>query len=369
MKIVTVIGARPQFVKAAMVSRALQLFDASRKTSRLKEIIVHTGQHYDAAMSQIFFEEMEIPPPAYNLEVGSGSHAVQTGEILMKLEPVLLAERPDLVLVYGDTNSTIAAALAAAKLGMPVGHVEAGLRSYNRAMPEEINRILTDRIATLLFCPTQTSVSILGQEGITQGVHLTGDVMLDASLHYAAVAETRSDILARLRLFPQQYYLATIHRPVNADGPENMQSILRAFCQLPWPVVFPVHPRTKKIIDIMLAQGIEGYHASQLRLLEPVGYFDMLMLEKYARTIITDSGGVQKEAYFFRVPCVTLRQETEWVETIASGWNSLCEIVVADMLDKVGRTCAGEWKPVFGDGAASAKIVEILQQWGGDDDA
>lgn len=361
MKIITVIGARPQFVKAAMVSRALRLCNASRESARLNEMIVHTGQHYDETMSQIFFEEMGIPAPAYNLEVGSGSHAVQTGEILLKLEPVLLAERPDLVLVYGDTNSTLAAALAAAKLGIPIGHVEAGVRSYNRAMPEEINRILTDRVAALLFCPTQSSVSILRQEGVTQGVHLTGDVMLDASLHYAAAAAARSDVLARRRLLPQQYYLATIHRPVNADGPENMRLILQAFCQLPLPVIFPVHPRTKKIIDFILAQGIEGYQASQLRLCDPVGYLEMLVLEKYARTIITDSGGVQKEAYFFQVPCVTLRQETEWVETIASGWNSLCEIAVEDILTKVCRACVGEWRPVFGDGAASAKIVEILQ--------
>ncbi|GAK52809.1 UDP-N-acetylglucosamine 2-epimerase [Candidatus Moduliflexus flocculans] len=360
MKIVTVVGARPQFVKAAVVSRAIQAHNAHCEISRLTEVIVHTGQHYDETMSQIFFEEMEIPTPAYNLGVGSGSHAAQTGEILMKLEPVLLAEQPDVVLVYGDTNSTLAAALAAAKLNMPIGHVEAGLRSYNRAMPEEINRILTDHISTFLFCPTPTSVSILRQEGITQGVHLTGDVMFDASLHYAAIAETRSNALAQHRLLPQHYYLATVHRPVNADVMEQMQHILRAFCQFEFPVVFPVHPRTQKIVEAILAHDGDFGHVSQLRLIEPVGYFDMLTLEKHARAIITDSGGVQKEAYFFRVPCVTLRQETEWVETVETGWNRLCAIDEEEIVARVRSAQGGEWIPVFGDGAASAQIVNIL---------
>lgn len=362
MKIVTVVGARPQFVKAAVVSRAIQKSNANGGTSRLTEVIVHTGQHYDETMSQVFFDEMEIPIPAYNLGVGSGSHAAQTGEILMKLEPVLLAERPDVVLVYGDTNSTLAAALTAAKLNMPIGHVEAGLRSYNRAMPEEINRILTDRISTFLFCPTPTSVSILRQEGITQGVHLTGDVMFDASLHYAASAETRSNVLAQHHLLPRQYYLATVHRPVNADVMEQMQQILRAFRRLEFPVVFPVHPRTKKIVDVILAHDGDSGHVSQLRLIEPVGYFDMLTLEKHARAIITDSGGVQKEAYFFRVPCVTLREETEWVETVESGWNQLCPINEEEIVKQVYQARGGEWTPIFGDGAASEQIVDILRR-------
>jgi UDP-N-acetylglucosamine 2-epimerase len=363
MNIVTVIGARPQFVKAAMVSRAIRALNATKKTPCLTEVIVHTGQHYDDTMSRIFFEELEIPIPGYNLEVGSGSHAVQTGNILMRLEHVLLAECPDVVLVYGDTNSTVAASLAVSKLGIPLGHVEAGLRSYNRSMPEEINRILTDRVSTLLFCPTQTSVSILRQEGITQGVCLTGDVMLDASLYYVAVAETRSNILSRLNLLPKQYYLATIHRPTNADVMENMQCILRAFSRLRLPVVFPVHPRTKKIIDFILVQEVVDYNTSQLLLIAPVGYLDMLVLEKHARTIITDSGGVQKEAYFFHVPCVTLRQETEWVETVELGWNSLCNIVEEEIVEKVHSAHAGEWLPVFGGGTASSKIVDILQNY------
>ncbi len=360
MKIVTVIGARPQFVKAAMVSRAIQSFNARKEKSLLTEVIVHTGQHYDDAMSKIFFEEMGIPVPTYDLEVGSGSHAVQTGNILIKLEQVLLSECPDMVLVYGDTNSTVATALAAPKLGIPLGHVEAGLRSYNRGMPEEINRILTDRVSTLLFCPTQTSEDILRQEGMTEGVYLTGDVMLDASLYYVAIAETRSNVLERFQLLPEQYYLATIHRPANADVRENMECILRAFSQLRWPVVFPVHPRTKKMIDAILTQGVIGYDPSQLLLVDPIGYLDMLLLEKHARTIITDSGGVQKEAYFLRVPCVTLRPETEWVETIELGWNSLCKIVEEEIIEKISAARAGEWVPVFGDGTASSKIVDIL---------
>lgn len=363
MKIITVIGARPQFVKAAMVSRAIQALNTSRNKVVLTEIIVHTGQHYDETMSKVFFEEMGIPVPTYDLEVGSGSHAVQTGNILMRLEQVLLDERPDFVLVYGDTNSTVATALAVSKLGIPLGHVESGLRSYNRKMPEEINRILTDRVSALLFCPTQTSVAILNQEGITQGVYLTGDVMLDASLYYATVAETRSDILARFNLRSKQYYLATVHRPANADVMENMRCILRAFSHLQLPVVFPVHPRTKKMINSILAQGLIGYDASQLLLIDPVGYLDMLLLEKHARTIITDSGGVQKEAYFLHVPCVTLRPETEWVETIELGWNSLCKIVEEEILEKINRARAGEWVPVFGDGAASSKIVNILHEY------
>jgi UDP-N-acetylglucosamine 2-epimerase len=360
MKILTVIGARPQFIKAAMVSRAIRHMPATAHGPTLHETIVHTGQHYDTKMSRIFFEELEITPPAYNLEVGSGSHAMQTGKIIMRLEPVLIAEQPDLVLVYGDTNSTIAASLVAAKLHIPIGHVEAGLRSYNRIMPEEINRILTDRISTLLFCPTQTSVDILQQEGVTEGVHLTGDVMLDASLHYAAIAEQRSQILSTLHLAPKHYYVATIHRPANADNAERMQCILQALSQLSYPVVFPVHPRTRKGIETLLAQNNVTYDPSQLLLIPPVGYLDMLMLERHARVIITDSGGMQKEAYFFQVPCVTLRPETEWTETVEFGWNRLCNIVHSEILDKVRTASAGQPIPLFGDGQASVKIVDLL---------
>lgn len=362
IKIITVIGARPQFVKAALVSHAIQSQNVRTTTTQITEILVHTGQHYDAAMSQVFFEEMGIPAPAYNLEVGSGSHAVQTGQIMIRLEQILVEQRPEIVLVYGDTNSTIAAALAAPKLGIPLGHVEAGLRSYNRTMPEEINRITTDRVSTLLFCPTRTSMDLLRQEGITQGVHLTGDVMLDAALHFARVAEQRSNPLERFHLSPKAYYLATVHRPVNADNPEHMACILRAFSHLPMPVVFPVHPRTRKMIDTLCAQGNLTYDSAQLRFIEPVGYLEMLLLEKYARTIITDSGGVQKEAYFFRVPCVTLRDETEWVETVQLGWNVLCAIQEQDILEKIRHAREGTWLPVFGDGTASAKIVELVQQ-------
>lgn len=346
-----------------MVSRAITRSAENASSSRLQEILVHTGQHYDDAMSKIFFEEMGIPSPHYNLEVGSGSHAIQTGNMLIRLEQVLLDERPDLVLLYGDTNSTVAGSLAASKLQIPVGHVEAGLRSYNRTMPEEINRILTDRISTLLFCPTQTSVDILHQEGITQGIYLTGDVMFDASLYYVSLAEARSDILARFELSRKQYYLATVHRPANADVADHMRCILRAFAQLPSPVVFPIHPRTRQMVETILQEGTITCDPSKLLCIEPVGYFDMLILEKYAQLILTDSGGVQKEAYFFRVPCVTLRSETEWVETIELGWNQLCQIKEQDIVEKARSATVGEWKPVFGDGTASGKIVDILQNF------
>jgi UDP-N-acetylglucosamine 2-epimerase len=363
MKLVTVIGARPQFIKAAMVSRATRRFSEGASSGQLQEILVHTGQHYDDTMSKIFFEEMAIPVPRYNLEVGSDTHARQTANILMRLEKVLVNERPDMVLLYGDTNSTIAGSLAASKLNIPVAHVEAGLRSYNREMPEEINRILTDRVSSLLFCPTSTSVSILQQEGITEGVHLTGDVMFDASLYYASLAETRSDILTRLQISQQQYYLATVHRPANADVADHMRCILRALSQLPYPVVFPVHPRTRKMADAIFQEGTVAHDPSQLLCIDPVGYFDMLILEKYARLILTDSGGVQKEAYFFRVPCVTLRSETEWVETVELGWNQLCRIEECAIIEKAQNAAVGEWEPVFGDGTASDKIVDILQNF------
>ncbi len=352
MHILTVVGARPQFIKAAPVSKAIS-------AAGHWEFLAHTGQHYDYGMSQVFFDELGLPQPAVNLEIGSGSHGWQTGQMLIRLEELIQRERPDWVLVYGDTNSTLAGALAAVKLRTPVAHVEAGLRSFNRAMPEEHNRVLTDHCADLLLCPTQTAVELLRREGVTNGVHLTGDVMYDAALQFSALAEKRSTILTDLKLARGNYLLATVHRPYNTDEPENLRNLLEAFACLDEPVVFPVHPRTRKKIaelDLPLAT------CPLLRMIEPVGYLDMLMLERNARMILTDSGGIQKEAFFFAVPCVTLRPETEWVETVESGWNVLAhadkEMILAAVKDHAWPT--GAPPPVFGDGHTSERIVALL---------
>jgi len=353
MKVVTVIGARPQFIKAAPVCRAL-------RAAGHAEYLVHTGQHYDYEMSQVFFDELGIPQPDVNLEVGSGPHGWQTGQMLIRLEEVLLAQRPDRVLVYGDTNSTLAGALAAVKLRVPVAHVEAGLRSFNRAMPEEHNRVLTDHIADLLFCPTPTAVDNLRNEGITRGVHLVGDTMYDAVLQFAGVARQRSTILARLGLRPRGYLLATVHRPANTDEPANLRNILAAFAALAEPVIFPVHPRTRKKIE-ELGLGAGGGAGTNPRLIEPVGYLDMLMLEQNARLILTDSGGIQKEAYWLGVPCVTLRTETEWVETVAAGWNVVVGADRARIVEAANRsTWPKKQSLIFGNGDAALTIVRLL---------
>ena len=354
MKIVTVVGARPQFVKAAPVSKALR--------QRHDEVLVHTGQHYDREMSDLFFEELAIPRPDYELGVGSGAHGWQTGQMLIRIEEVLQAERPDGVLVYGDTNSTLAGALAAVKLGIPVAHVEAGLRSFNRAMPEEHNRILTDHCADLLFCPTQTAADLLRAEGITHGVYLVGDVMYDSALQFAEVARRRSTILARLGLTPKAYALATLHRPYNTDDPARLKQILAALESLEMPVICPVHPRTRqRLADL----GDPQFAIRNSQFVAPVGYLDMLALEQSAALILTDSGGVQKEAYFFAVPCVTLRPETEWVETVAAGWNRLAWGDAAVVAEAALRPWPTEPPPpVFGDGHAAEKIVRVLQaEW------
>ena len=310
--ILTVVGARPQFIKAAPVSRAL-----ARKG--LREIVVHTGQHFDDAMSTVFFEELDIPTPAYNLEVNSLGHGAMTGRMLEKLEEVILTEKPHMVVVYGDTNSTVAGALAAAKLHIPVAHVEAGLRSFNRRMPEEINRVVTDHLSALLFCPTQTAVRNLAQEGVTEGVHASGDVMYDTTLAAVARAESRSTILEILGLLPKGYTVATIHRAENTDDPEQFMRLLAWLEEAArsTPVMMPTHPRTRRVIEDL------GVTPKGVRLIDPLGYIDMTRLVHEAATIFTDSGGLQKEAYFHRVPCVTLRNETEWVETIEAGWNRL----------------------------------------------
>jgi UDP-N-acetylglucosamine 2-epimerase len=353
LKVLTVVGARPQFIKAAPVSRALGRAGHA-------EFLVHTGQHYDRRMSHVFFEEMGLTEPAVNLEVGSGSHGWQTGQMLMGLEMTMEQERPNVVLVYGDTNSTIAAALAACKLQIAVAHVEAGLRSFNRTMPEEHNRVLTDHCADQLFCPTQTAIENLEREGLTKKVYLVGDTMFDAVLRFAEVARERSTILEQLGVAPKKYLLATLHRPYNTDAPDNLRAILRALAETNETVVFPVHPRTRqKIAELDDAVA----SASNVMMIEPVGYLDMLVLEQHARIILTDSGGMQKEAYFFGVPCVTLRPETEWVETVEAGWNILAGAERERILSAVKEHAwPGEQQQpqLFGDGRAAEKIVEHL---------
>lgn len=361
MKIVTIIGARPQFIKAAPVSRAIADHNqsVSDPSESITELIVHTGQHYDHNMSRIFFEEMQIPEPHVNLGVGSSSHGKQTGEMLMRIEEILASESPDWVLVYGDTNSTLAGALAACKLHIPVAHVEAGLRSFNREMPEEHNRVLTDHCADLLLCPSQTAVDHLKREGIKKGVCLVGDVMYDAVLHSTEMAQKRSTILKDLNLKPKGYLLATIHRPYNTDSPRVLQEILSAFQALDEPVVFPVHPRTQAKIEAIGFTQLP--QTSNLRLIPPVGYLDMLMLEKNARMILTDSGGMQKEAYWLKVPCVTLRHETEWVETLDAGWNVLTGGDSQKVLQAV-RTFKPpvDHVPLYGDGKTAHRIIRTI---------
>lgn len=354
MKIVTVVGARPQFIKAAPVSREL------RKNHN--EILVHTGQHYDKNMSDIFFEELNIPKPDYNLNVGSGHHGKQTGEMLMKIEEILLNEKPDAMLVYGDTNSTLAGALAASKLHIPVIHIEAGLRSYNMHMPEEQNRILTDHLSTMLFCPTQNAVDNLAKEGITKGVYNVGDVMLDALLYNLKIAEIKSNILADINIAPKKYILATIHRAENTDNIENLTNIFKAFSELEWPIIVPLHPRTRNIIKNN-ANLFAFINDSNIKIIEPLAYLDMIMAMKHAKIIMTDSGGVQKEAYFLKTPCITLRTETEWIETVESGWNMLCKCSIDHIIKSVNIMNNKEKAAhdnYYGDGNAAIYIADDI---------
>jgi len=378
---VIAVGARPNFIKLAPLWRELSA------SSRFDPIVVHTGQHYDYEMSRIFFEGLDLPKADYNLGVGSGPHGEQTGKMLMALEQVMLNESPDMVLVYGDTNSTLAGALAAAKLHIPLAHVEAGLRSYNRAMPEEINRIVTDHVSDILFCPTQTAVKNLKREGFTNIVnhgqlipdsydHLplatdhvpvvlnVGDVMLDAALASVEVAEEKSMILERLDLGEKGYLLATVHRPSNTDNEDNLRSIVAAFLELEEIVVLPLYPRTKKCLEKYgLYERLKS--AANVILTQPLGCLEFLKLEKYARKILTDSGGVQKEAYFFGVPCVTLREETEWVKTLEGGWDVLASSDAAKIVDAVREDFRrdGDRMPFFGDGKAAERIVEITANY------
>ncbi len=345
--IASIVGARPQFVKAAPVSRAL--------ASAFDEKLIHTGQHYDYGMSEVFFEQLGIAPH-YNLGVGSGSHAEQTGGMMIALERLFSEIKPDLALVYGDTNSTLAGALVAAKAGIPLAHVEAGLRSYNRAMPEEINRVVADHLSNILFCPTEAAVQNLAKEGIRENVYNVGDVMYDALLHNLEQARKRSTVLSDLDLQAGQYALVTVHRAANTDEPANMTAILTALGRLPTRIVFPLHPRTRKLLA---RYGLSA--PPNVSLLEPVGYFDMLILEENANCILTDSGGMQKEAYLLGVRCITLRDETEWVETVEAGWNYLAGARVEQIQVAYETWFPGGARPaLYGDGHAGQKICVIL---------
>lgn len=341
LRLLTIVGARPQFVKAAALSRALERYG-------FEEIMVHTGQHFDANMSDVFFDELCIPPPQYNLGVHGGGHGEMTGRILQAIEPVMTSEKPDAVIVYGDTNSTLASALCAAKLGIPLVHVEAGLRSFNRRMPEEINRVVVDHLSSVLLCPTPLSVRNLATEGVTRGVHHVGDVMYDVALHMAAQAEQRSSILQSLDLVPRGYSVATVHRPENTDDPAQLSRILAWLGEqrAQGPVIMPVHPRTR----LAIRQG--GLATYGLRLIDPLGYLDMTSLVRNAAGVLTDSGGLQKEAYFHRVPCVTLRATTEWAETIEAGWNRLWQ--VSEFVTP--RRNVDD----YGDGRAAERVADIL---------
>lgn len=354
MKVVSVVGARPEFVQATPVSRALAAAGHA-------EVLIHTGQHYDYRMSQSFFDELGAPTPAYNLGVGSGSHGKQTAQMLTAIEEVLLAENPDWVIVRGDTNSTIAAALAASKLHLPLAHIEAGERSFDRRMPEEINRLVADRISDMHFCVSRTAVSHLASEGITQSVHHVGDVMLDAMQLFRPIAESKSRILADQALTPGGYALATVHRAANTDDPARLRGIVDAFNRSGERVIFPVHPRTRGALD---KAGVQP--AANVSLIEPVGYFDMVTLEANARLIATDSGGVQREAYFLAKPCITVRDETEWAETVSVGWNVLASADTQTILDAWhGFRPAGAQPPIFGDGHAAEHIVRLLSSQSG----
>lgn len=358
MKIVSVVGARPQFIKAAAVSRILR--------KKHTEILLHTGQHYDNNMSDIFFEELDIPRPDYNLGVGSGSHAKQTAEMLVRIEDILQQEKPDYLMVYGDTNSTLAGALAASKILIPIMHVEAGLRSFNMSMPEEQNRILTDHLSKYLFCPTDTAVRHLAEEGIRNNVYQVGDVMCDAVYHYVQIMEKQSKeyFFKRLHglyknILPhKRWYLSTIHRAENTDSVEKVGEIFAALDQLTNPVIFPVHPRIKPIVQKLQ----EKNQYRNIEFVEPIGYFDMLYFAKNAVKVVTDSGGLQKESYMLGTSCVTIREQTEWVETLDGNHNVLCRPNKEDILDKVYnvRILGNITENLYGDGHAADKICNII---------
>lgn len=354
VRVMTVVGARPQFIKAAVVSRAL------RERGGIEEVMVHTGQHFDANMSTTFFDELSIPEPQYNLGVGGGTHAQNTGRMMEGLERIIGERSPELVVVFGDTDSTLAGALSAAKLCVPVAHVEAGLRSFNRRMPEEVNRVLTDHVSELLFVPSGQALANLAREGIAgECVKMVGDVMYDAVLAFTEIAQRRVDPLGRYGLQPGAYALATLHRKENTDDPGRLRPILEGLARSPYEVVLPLHPRTRR----RLAEfGIEPGGA--VRIIDPVGYLEMLLLERHARLIATDSGGVQKEAYFHGVPCVTLRDETEWVELVQLGVNVLVGTDANAIAEAMhGRPIQATSGEIYGDGTAATRIAAIVAEY------
>lgn len=354
MKVASVVGVRPQFIKASVVSRELR--------KKHEEVLIHTGQHYDYQMNKIFFDQLNIPEPDYHLEIGSGYHGYQTGEMLKKIEGVLIKEKPDLVLTYGDTNSTLAGALAASKLHIKTAHVESGLRSFDRSMPEEINRILIDHCSDILFCSTENAVENLKKEGIEENVYLTGDVMVDSLLYYMEIAEKKSNILSELGLKSKEYLVATVHRAGNTDNEIKLKEIVGAFSELNETIIFPLHPRTEKLL---IKYGLYDMLKSSVVLTKPLGFFEFIKLMNHAKIILTDSGGVQKEAYILKVPCITLRENTEWIETVEDGWN----VLVGSDKNKI-ISIVNSFNPSltnhcnrFGNGSSSAEIVSILDEF------
>ena len=350
MKILTVIGARPQFIKAAAVSNTIR--------KQHEEVLVHTGQHYDENMSKVFFDELGIPKPNYDLGLGSGGHGEQTGAMLIKLEELYLKEKPDMVLVYGDTNSTLAGALCASKMLIPVAHIEAGLRSFNKNMPEEQNRILTDHVSKYLFVPTTSAIKNLSYEGITKNVHNVGDVMFDAILNFTEISKEKSKIMERLCLVKGEYILTTIHRAENTNDINRLRSIIEALNESQQKIILPLHPRTKKFIN---DYGL--IFSKSIKVIDPVGYLDMISLEVHCKKIITDSGGVQKEAFFMNKPCVTIRDETEWIETVENGLNIIAGTDKAKILDCIFNFMPNNpQQSIFGDGNATEKILKIISK-------
>lgn len=358
MKIVTIIGARPQFIKASMVSKELR--------KKHEEIFVHTGQHYDKNMSEIFFQTMGIPKPNYNLNIGSGSHSYQTGNMMIQIESILLKENPNCVVVYGDTNSTLAGALAASKLLIPVVHIEAGLRSYNKDMPEEQNRVLTDHISDILFCPSKTSVKNLKKENITKNVFDVGDVMCDSTLYYSQILGNNLNIndlelqFINKKRSIKNWYLLTIHRAENTKNSKILKEILSVMEDLDYIVIFPVHPRVREIVDLLEKEN----NYKNIVFIEPVDYLTMIFLTKNSKKVITDSGGLQKECYILNTPCITVRDQTEWIETLNQGYNILTKPIYEELKSKIEKAEIKVNKKInyFGDGKASAKIVKIMEE-------
>ena len=345
MKIINIIGARPQFIKVGIVNKELT------KNSNFESIIIHTGQHYDENMSKVFFDELEISRPDYNLSVGSGTHGKQTADMLSGIEEVLIKEKPDWVIVYGDTNSTVAGSLAAAKLHIKTAHIEAGLRSFNKLMPEEINRIATDHISDLLFAPTKTAMELLKKEGLETRSVFSGDVMYDSILHFEKLADEKTKLNSIINL--TDFYLVTIHRQENTDDLSRLQNIFNALSELDLPVILPVHPRTRKILqNVKFSENVE--------IIDPVSYLEMIMLLKNCRKVLTDSGGLQKEAYFLKKQCITLRDETEWTETLENNWNFIVGSNPELILEKVKAEKIDKQNDYFGDGNSVQKILDAI---------